>query len=310
MLERTFRPEFRDQTGMVHNRREFWERTFDDAYELAYQTYLVLGLRDAAALADLARGQCRALARRSRSHPKGDVRSDRPGLVENGHLIKGGASTANGAGVSVRRLRRRCADENGARTSGRPGRQRRCPLPSDCCPASAWPANTLDELEKLRDGRWFGGGYERTIPAANAISPALGRLLPVLSCAHSTRRRSLGRSRRTLEWLNTVQGGRTGAWLEEIPLLRSQAHPRASSLDLRRDQPVHRPPPAGCSLRRKSIISDRDYFRAARRRLRISVSGEVNCNWRFRMGETTNPPWSMAGVWNREKTACFSFRGF
>ena len=29
------------------------------------------------------------------------------------------------------------------------------------------------------------------------------------------------RSRRSLEWLNTVQGGRAGAWFEEIPSIRS-----------------------------------------------------------------------------------------
>jgi len=29
------------------------------------------------------------------------------------------------------------------------------------------------------------------------------------------------RSRRVLDWLNSVQGGRTGFWFEEIPVLRS-----------------------------------------------------------------------------------------
>ena len=43
MIERPLKPEFRDQTGMVHNRREFFERTFDNGYELAYQTYVILG---------------------------------------------------------------------------------------------------------------------------------------------------------------------------------------------------------------------------------------------------------------------------
>ncbi|MEI6675443.1 MAG: hypothetical protein WCO57_09725 [Verrucomicrobiota bacterium] len=33
------------QRSFLHG-REFWERTFDDAYELAYQTYVILGLRD------------------------------------------------------------------------------------------------------------------------------------------------------------------------------------------------------------------------------------------------------------------------
>ena len=35
MIERPLHPQFRDDTGMVHNRREFWERVFDNAYELA-----------------------------------------------------------------------------------------------------------------------------------------------------------------------------------------------------------------------------------------------------------------------------------
>ena len=51
MIERPLQPQFRDDTGMVHNRREFWERTFEDAYELAYQTYVILALREAAELA-------------------------------------------------------------------------------------------------------------------------------------------------------------------------------------------------------------------------------------------------------------------
>ena len=51
LIERPLRPEFRDATGMVHNRREYWERILDDGYELAYQTYVALGLRDAAELA-------------------------------------------------------------------------------------------------------------------------------------------------------------------------------------------------------------------------------------------------------------------
>ena len=51
LIERPLDGRFRDETGMVHNRREFWERTFEDGYELAYQTWVVQGLRDAADLA-------------------------------------------------------------------------------------------------------------------------------------------------------------------------------------------------------------------------------------------------------------------
>ena len=60
MVERPLRPEFRDSTGMVHNRREFWERIVGDGYELSYQTFVVQGLRDAADLAEPLHAQDRA----------------------------------------------------------------------------------------------------------------------------------------------------------------------------------------------------------------------------------------------------------
>ena len=51
MIERPLQPQFRDAMGMVHDRREYWERNFADGYELIYQAYVALGLRDAAAMA-------------------------------------------------------------------------------------------------------------------------------------------------------------------------------------------------------------------------------------------------------------------
>ena len=81
MVERPLQPQFRDATGMVHNRREFWERTFDDAYELAYETYVVLGLREAAQLAPAPggrrpRGQ---VAGRGRQNPRRHAAPSQPG---------------------------------------------------------------------------------------------------------------------------------------------------------------------------------------------------------------------------------------
>ncbi len=60
LVERPLRPAFRDETRMVHNRREFWERTFRDAYELAYQTWVIQGLHDAADLAPALKAEDRA----------------------------------------------------------------------------------------------------------------------------------------------------------------------------------------------------------------------------------------------------------
>ena len=90
MVERPLTPSFRDETGMVHNRREFWERTFDDAYELAYQTWVIQGLRDAADLAkyfgaehktDHWRKEADTIEKAMLTHPQKK-------LVNDGHLIK------------------------------------------------------------------------------------------------------------------------------------------------------------------------------------------------------------------------------
>ena len=81
LIERP-QPRFRDDTGMVHNRREFWERTFEDAYELAYQTYVYLGLREAIIWAPLRRpGPSGALGTGGRADSKGHARTphSRPG---------------------------------------------------------------------------------------------------------------------------------------------------------------------------------------------------------------------------------------
>ena len=90
MVERPLRPEFRDQTGMVHNRREFWERTLDEAYELAYQTYVILGLRDAAAVAEPLGAADRAERWLSEAGRIPKAAFELPGRawVENGRLIK------------------------------------------------------------------------------------------------------------------------------------------------------------------------------------------------------------------------------
>ncbi|MEI6656090.1 MAG: hypothetical protein WCP45_15100 [Verrucomicrobiota bacterium] len=227
MVERPLRPEFRDATGMVHNRREFWERTFDDAYELAYQTYVILGLRDAAALAEPLGAADRAARWLSEAAHIQHSMLELPGraLVDNGHLIKRRAVT----GEAVRTLHLAdCAADVPMKTESvnlaDPDATLALPIAYGLVPPqSALARNTLDELEKLRDGRWFGGGYERYHSSGQCDQPGPWSFATCFILRAQHEAGDFARSRRTLEWLNTVQGGRTGAWFEEIPLLRSQA---------------------------------------------------------------------------------------
>jgi len=227
MIERPMRPEFRDSTGMVHNRREFWERTFEDAYELAYQTYVVLGWREAAALAaplgaaeraDRWRAEADRTWAAVLSHPTDS-------LVQDGRFIK--RRSVDGEHVRTIRFPAAAGDvplKTEAINLAEPDATMALPVAYRLVdPRSDLARNTLDELERLWNGRWFGGGYERYHSSGQCDQPGPWSFA---SCFILRAQHAAGlwdRSRRTLEWLDTVQGGRTGAWFEEIPLVRSQA---------------------------------------------------------------------------------------
>lgn len=227
LVERTLRPEFRDQTGMLHNRREFWERRLDDAYELAYQTYVIQGLRDAAALAEPLGASDRAdhWLREADLIQKAVFDPDHGALIENEHLVKRRA--VDGELVRTIHFRASAADvplKTEQVNLANPDATMALPIVFGLVPSrSTVASNTLEELEKLRDGRWFGGGYERYHSSGQCDQPGPWSFATCFILRAQHEAGNFERSRRTLEWLNTVQGGRAGAWFEEIPLLRSQA---------------------------------------------------------------------------------------
>ena len=239
VVERPLQPQFRDDTGMVHNRREFWERTFEDAYELAYQTYVILALREAAELAPalgaedrVARWQKEAdrIQQAMLSHP------DRA-LVHDGRLIKRrnvtGAvadDTAGFAGffpdvpLKTERAHRLMPDASMA-----------LPIALGVVSArSELARRTLDDLEGLWNTRWSDGGYDRYHTSGQPDQPGPWPFATtfILRAQHDAG--NFDRSRRALEWLNTCPGGRAGAWFEEIPSTRMQSpNLRPGPVDIR-----------------------------------------------------------------------------
>ena len=190
MIERPLRPEFRDATGMVHNRREYWERILDDGYELAYQTYVVLGLRDAAELAEPLGAEDRAARWRAEADRTLHAMLSHPtrALVEDGRLIKRRGTNGQWVQKRPRLGQARHAGQDRRDASGRAGRDdglaHRTGAGGRPKPLAR---KTLDELEPLWNARWFGGGYERYHPAPRATSPGRGRSPVASSCARSTR---------------------------------------------------------------------------------------------------------------------------
>lgn len=228
VIERPLNPMFQDDTGMVHNHREFWERTegLHDAYELAYQTYLVLGLRDAAELAPIMGAEDRAQRWRDeadRAH-KAFLSHPTRALVADGHLIKrrnlnGDVANIIPTGEGFRPdAPLTCEKHN----SLNPDASMALPIALGLVdPHSPLALKTIDCLEQLWNMRWIGGGYERYNSTSEPDTPGPWPFATAFILRAQHEAGLYDRSRRALEWLNTVQGGRTGFWFEEIPLLRS-----------------------------------------------------------------------------------------
>jgi len=226
LVERPLQPVFRDQTGMVHNRREFWERTFDDAYELAYQTYVILGLREAIELAPALGGESRVDRWRLEADRIQQAVLHHPSraLVDGGRLVK------------RRNITGELADSFGPYQGFQPDvpvnterHHRLLPDASEALPIalgivdprSKLARRTLDDLEQLWNTRWQDGGYDRYHTSAQPDQPGPWTFATCFILRAQHEANLWNRSRRSLEWLNTMAGGRTGVWFEEIPSIRS-----------------------------------------------------------------------------------------
>ena len=233
LVERPLNPNFRDDTGLVHNRREFWEQTMNDAYELIYNAYTVVGLREAAALAEVLDATDRKahwLDEADRiwqavlSHPT-------RALVADGHLIK----RRNVDGTIAEKLVNLSGGPDTPCQAAKhhninPDATLALPVALGLVdPESELAKTTLAEVEQLRDLRWFGGGYDRYDFSSSINNPGPWAFAScfVLRAQHEARQ--WDRSRATLEWLRRVEGGGSGSYYEEIPLYSRSKTGSASS---------------------------------------------------------------------------------
>lgn len=226
MVNRPLSPAFRDSTGMVHNRRELWERVFSDAYELVYQHWVITGLRDAASVAALlgAEDQVPAWLEAADKMERSMLHHPALSLVDDGKLVKRrnrtgevvrvvpfSCRTAPGAPVAVESIHNITPDSGVA-----------VPIAMGTVdPRSALARNTLDELETLWNRRWSFGGYERYNSSAQIDQPGPWTFATCFIMRAQHEAGLLDRSRRSLEWLYD-HGGHSGAWYEQIPILKYQ----------------------------------------------------------------------------------------
>lgn len=221
-LRRFFRHE---PSGLLRNRREFWERHaahgLREGMELAHQLFVSMGLDSAARLAGrMAEGR---RARRWRTAAarlkRAALGPGRYALVENGRLVK-----RRGADGAVQADIRPAADSGLPAAAPLFGKGRHFLDPDTSAalpiawefvdPAGAVARRTLAGLERLWDQRWTGGGYGRYHVTSEPDSPGPWPF-PSLFVARAYFEAGNGRkTRRVLDWLDRVPGGKSGGWFE------------------------------------------------------------------------------------------------
>lgn len=212
------------ETGLVKNQREFWERGPDhgvrDGYELAYQTWNVVGLEAAAEMArhqkDSAAARWQQASERMKqamlAHPKF-------ALVEGGRFIKRRLASGEPQFIMEPPDRRAMAE-------GMPVKVERVPrcdpdttmaLPvmlGLADPSSELARNTMAAVERLWNQRWSGGGYGRYDVTSEPDSPGPWPFATLFVMRAYAEMGDWDKVWRGVHWLLNVQGARAGTWFE------------------------------------------------------------------------------------------------
>ena len=214
-----------EPSGLLHNRREFWERHsvhgIRDGFELAHQLFAVLGLRSAAALAFATgrREKEKAWSWAAARIERAMLSSSRFALVERGRFIK-----RRGTDGRVQ------SEITPAPASGLPpdtplfraGPHFLDPDSSAALPI-AWELvdprgrlarRTLRDFERLWNQRWHGGGYGRYHVSSEPDSPGPWPFASLFIARAAVEAGEGRKARRVLDWLGRTPGARAGTWFE------------------------------------------------------------------------------------------------
>jgi len=212
-------------SGLLHNRREYWERHgahgIEDGFELTSQLFVALGLQEAARLADaLGHGDDRDRWREASAALRHAMLDDpRWRLVEDGHLIK-----RRGVDGAWQRTVHMEPDPNlpdGVPLLA-PGEHFLDPDTGAVLPIvhglvagdSELARSTLAHVEGLWNQAWDDGGYGRYHVTGEPDSPGAWPFASLFVARAYAEVRDDAKVWRILRWLAETRGGRAGAWFE------------------------------------------------------------------------------------------------
>lgn len=212
-------------TGMVHNKREFWERSdthgVADGYELAYQFSVSFGLAKGAELArkmgdDKTAERWLAAAAKMKRTALEDPTFH---LIEDGHLIKRRTVEGEWQKYFIPPDRSRIPAGSPLATFSRPEAEPDAitiyPIIFDWVePRSPLAAHTLAWVETLWNHSWTMGGYSRYNPSSDDNPAAPWPLASIVIARAYAEAGEIEKAWRVVDWLRGIHGGLSGGWFE------------------------------------------------------------------------------------------------
>ena len=218
---------FDKRAHMVHNKREFWERSdtfgIEDGFEMAYQFWIIMGLEKGAEIAEALND--RVTARRWRQtarEMKESFLSDPTfKMIENGRLIKRRKRNGEWQKQSIPPDRRAmppgsplAMDENPALD---PDTVVAFPIIYGMIdPKSELSLKTLEWVDTLWSQQWEGGGYSRYNTHSEPDPPAAWPFNSVMVARAHAEAGNDDKVWRVLDWLTNLPTGRSGSWFEHL----------------------------------------------------------------------------------------------
>jgi hypothetical protein len=216
---------FRDgESGLMHNRREFWERNdsfgVEDGYELTYQFWVAFGLSHAAELADAIgapegkswREAAAGIRESMLTHPKFR-------LVEEGHFIKRRTRDGRWQRFMIPPVPARMPPGSplarNAKPACEPDLGSVIPVMYGFVePESGIALGTLRDCETLWSQAWDFGGYPRYNTESEPDPPAPWPLATLFMARAYAEAGNWPKFWQCMTWVRTIHGGLSGGWFE------------------------------------------------------------------------------------------------
>ena len=218
---------FDKRARMVHNKREFWERSdphgIEDGFEMAYQFWIIMGLEKGAEIAVALNDH--ATARRwqktAREMKESFLSDPTFKMIEDGRLIKRRKRNGEWQKLSIPPNRGGMPPGSPLATDENPA------LDPDTVvtfpiifgmidPKSELSLKTLAWVDSLWSQQWEGGGYSRYNSHSEPDPPSPWSFNSVMVARAHAEAGNDEKVWRVLDWLTNLPTGKSGSWFEHL----------------------------------------------------------------------------------------------